>query len=141
MAVSPQTTEEGLENEEQEGPDALQTAGGGIGALFSPEGVIMMPIAVILDLVGIILIIFALDDFFITDIIGIIFISAWMFIRSSTAAVPERMQKRTQTGVAKLFRGSKWKKFLTPIIGEVIPYVGALPCWTLAVYYEITSQN
>ncbi len=138
MEAPPQTTEEGLEDEEQEGPDALQIAGGGISALFGPEGVVMMAIAIILDLVGIILICFGLDDFFITDIIGIIFISTWMFLRSSTVAVPKKMQERTQKGVAKLFRG-KWKKFLTPIIGELIPYVGALPCWTLAVYYEITS--
>lgn len=138
MEEPPQTTEE-LENKEQEESDALQATGSGIAALFGPEGMIMMPIAIILDLVGIILIIFGLDDFFITDIIGIIFISTWMFIRSGAVAVPERMQKRTQGRVANLFRGSKWRKFLTPVIGELIPYVGAFPCWTLAVYYEITS--
>jgi small-conductance mechanosensitive channel len=135
-AVSQETAEKTPETSEEETLE--EPTGGGIGALFSPEGVVLMTIAVILDLVGIILILFALDDFFITDIIGIIFISAWMLIRSSTVAVPKKMQKKAQTGLAKLFRGP-WKKFLTPIIGEVIPYAGALPCWTLAVYYEITS--
>ena len=134
------TSQEEPESPEENEEESSEEIGGltGTGNLFSPEGVIMMTVAVILDLVGIILLLFALDDFFITDIIGIIFISGWMYLRSSTMAVPEKMQERTQKGLAKLFRG-KWKKFLTPIIGEVIPYVGALPCWTLAVYYEITS--
>lgn len=134
IADSQETTDE--ETPEEETPE--EPTGGGMGALFSPEGVVMMTVAVILDLVGIILLLFALDDFFITDIVGILFITPWMFLRSSTVATPEKMQKKTQKGISKLFRG-KWKKFLTPIIGEVIPYVGAFPCWTLAVYYEITS--
>lgn len=133
---SQETAEETPETPEEETLE--EPTGGGIGALFGPEGVVMMSIAVILDLVGIIILCFGLDDFGVTDAIGIIFISPWMFLRSSTLAVPGKMQQRTQKGLAKLFRG-KWKKFLTPIIGEIIPYVGALPCWTLAVYYEITS--
>src|SRR4030042_2150928 len=49
---------------------------------FSPEGLIILPLAVVLDLVGIILVCFALDDFFITDIIGFATIGAWSFFRS-----------------------------------------------------------
>lgn len=103
-------------------------------------GVIMLFIAILLDLFGIICLI--LDIFFglgeipswISDGIGIIFISGWMFLKSGKIEAPER----TQRGLRKLFRG-KWKKFLTPIIGEVAPFVGALPFWSLTVYYELTS--
>jgi hypothetical protein len=109
-------------------------------ALISPEGVAMMFVAGILDIIGVICLI--LDIFFgigeipswISDGIGIIFISGWMFLRSGRVEAPERAQR----GLRKLFRG-KWKRFLTPIIGEVTPFVGALPFWTLSVYFELTS--
>jgi len=127
--------------EPKEEPEAEEVKGretGNIGNLFSPEGVIMLPLAVLLDLIGVILICLGLDDFFITDIVGILLIGGWMFLRSQTIVVPERAKQKVEKGLKKLFRG-KWSKFLTPIIGELIPYVGALPCWTLAVYYELTS--
>jgi hypothetical protein len=103
-------------------------------------GVIILFIAILLDLFGITCLI--LDIFFgvgeipswISDGIGIIFISGWMFLKSGRIEAPEKAQR----GLRKLFRG-KWKKFLTPIIGEVCPFVGALPFWSLTVYYELTS--
>jgi len=113
-------------------------------ALVSPEGVAMISIAGILDLVGVICLV--LNIFFgvgeilswISDGVGIIFISGWMLFRSRRVEVPERVKRRTERGLRKLFRG-KWKKFLTPILGEVAPLVGAFPFWSLAVYYELTS--
>jgi len=107
--------------------------------LTRPE-VIFLLIAILLDLFGIVCLV--LDIFFgvgeipswISDGVGIIFIGGWMFLRSGRVEMPERAQK----GLRKLFRG-KWKKFLTPIIGEVAPFVGALPFWSLAVYFELTS--
>jgi len=125
----------------EEEPETEETGGieiGKIGNLFSPEAVIMLPLAILLDLIGVILICFGLDDFGITDIFGILLFGSWMYFRSQTIAVPEKLKKRAETGLRKLFRGP-WKRFLTPIIGEVIPYVGVLPMWTLAVYYELTS--
>jgi len=120
--------------------EAGETIGimGNIGGLFSPEGVIMLPLAALFDLIGVIIIVFGLDDFGITDILGILIFCPWMLLRSQTIVVPERLKKRAETGLKKLFRGP-WKRFLTPIIGEVIPYVGVLPMWTLAIYYELTS--
>lgn len=114
-----------------------------ISALTRPE-VIMLLIAILLDIFGIICLI--LDIFFgvgeipswISDGVGIVFISGWMWFRSGRVEVPERVKKGAERGLRKLFRG-KWKKFLTPILGEVAPLVGAFPFWSLAVYYELTS--
>ncbi len=108
-------------------------------ALTRPE-VIFLVIAILLDLFGIVC--FLLDIFFgigeipswISDGVGIVFIDGWMLLRSGRIETPERAQK----GLRKLFRG-KWKKFLTPIIGEVTPFVGVLPFWSLSVYFELTS--
>jgi len=113
-------------------------------AIISPEGVAMLSLAGILDIIGVICLI--LDLFFgigeipswISDGVGIIFIGGWMWFRSGRITVPERAKKRTEKYLRKIFRG-KWKKFLTPVVGEVAPIVGVLPFWTLAVYYELTS--
>lgn len=56
----------------------------------SPKGVteaftvfpVMLIIALILDIVGIVLVCFGLDDFFITDIIGFLTVGAWVLLRS-----------------------------------------------------------
>lgn len=113
---------------------------GNTGNLFSPEAVIMLPLAIFLDLIGLILICFGLDDFFITDIFGILVIGGWMLARSQTITVSGKAKQRVEKGLKKLLRGKGGKgRLLRPIIGELIPYVGALPCWTLAVYYELTS--
>ncbi len=113
-------------------------------ALLRPEGIAMMSLAGILDLIGLICLI--LDIFFgvgeipswISDGVGIIFVGGWMFFRAGRVEVPERVKRGVDKGLRKLFRG-KWKKFLTPVIGEVAPFVGALPFWTISVYFELTS--
>ena len=112
----------------------------GNSGLLSVEGVIMLPLAIILDITGPILLCVGLDDFFLTDIIGIIFIGGWLwFKRGKTAEIPKR-----KTGffrmdfLRKLFKG-KYKRFLTPFIGEVVFYLGAFPFWTLSVYFELTD--
>lgn len=113
---------------------------GNIGNLFSPEAVIMLPLAVLFDLIGFILLFFGDGVIIISlilDIFGMLIFCPWMFFRSQVIVAPKRIQKRVETGLAKLFRGP-WKRFLVPIIGEIIPVVGALPFWTLAVYYELT---
>ncbi len=111
------------------------------GSLSSPEGIMMMFAAGILDLAGLFLLCFGLDDFGIIDIAGIFLIGGWMYSRSGTISMPERAQKRARGWLRKLFRGKgKWKRYLTPFIGEIVPYLGGIAfCWTLAVYYELTD--
>ncbi len=156
--------------------------------LTSPEGVIVLPFAVVIDIIGIILIIFLLDDFWITDIIAFTFLGFWGMFRSQVtftekAQAPSQMPsydqfaqkaafakkigklehasqvaaekaqeaaraaelakksgdvekaaleaKRAQkfARAARTAKNIKWLEF--------IPYVGALPLWTISVYMTI----
>ena len=117
-------------------------------AFFSPEALIMLPLAIVLDLVGIILVCFAFDDFFITDIIGFATIGAWGFFRSQikgkpseTPSIGELKQSRETIKevkqTKKAGKAAKWGKRLKFL--EFIPYVGALPFWTVSVYFELKS--
>ena len=107
--------------------------------LLSTGGIAILPIAIILDITGMILLCVGLDDFFLTDIIGIIFIGGWLWLRTGKVAeTPRKGGLFKMDFLRKLFRG-KYKRFLTPILGEIFPYVGALPFWTLAVYFELTD--
>ncbi len=121
----------GLKSQEQEREPA---------GLLSTAGVIILPLAIILDITGAILLCVGLDDFFLTDIIGIIFIGGWMLFRSGKVIeTPKRGGGLFRMDfLRKLFRG-KYKRFLTPFIGEIILYLGALPFWSLAVYFELTE--
>jgi len=121
----------------------------------SPEAVIMLPIAVILDVIGIILVCFALDDFFITDIIGWSTLGVWSAFRSqlkengATIEMPDRDARKKQaqktqydqqtmgrqteatktTKAAKAGKWARWIRFL-----EFIPYLGVLPFWTISTF-------
>jgi len=119
--------------------------------LLSPEGVIMMPLAIMLDLVGIILVCFGLDDFGILDIIGIPTIGAWVFFRTgltpsapqSTGQKAEKVAK-TAEKIEKIAIEAGKSNWLRPVlcgIGEIIPYIGALPFWTYLVYKTLTSDS
>ena len=109
--------------------------GAGQGTLFGPEAVLMLFIAGILDVIGIILVFFFLDDFGVTDIMGIVTISVWILFRSQGIELTKGAGKT----VAKVGKWGKRLKWLRPlcIIGEVIPYVGAAPLWLLLVYAEL----
>jgi len=97
----------------------------------SPEGVIMMLAASLLDLVGFLL--FILDFVgigiplsFIPDIIGILIIGGWIFLRTGRMGVTKEAAKISQKVSVKLG--------LTTL-GELIPFFGDLaPCWVLLVF-------
>jgi hypothetical protein len=125
---------------------------------FSPEGLIILPFAVFIDLIGIVLVCFGLDDFWITDIIAWIFLGSWSFLRSqitpSSGAEPMDisqirkgkgdLQKQLQETkkiseetkkAQKGAKAAKWGKRIKWL--EFIPYVGALPLWSVSVYMTI----
>jgi hypothetical protein len=107
------------------------------GSLISPEAVIMLPLAILLDLIGIVLICFALDDFFITDIIGIVFIGGWIYFRSGAIKTTKGAKEKAGKIIKKM---KKLKRLRFLCIGaELIPYIGALPSWTILVYFELKS--
>ena len=104
----------------------------------TPETITILPLAIGLDLVGIILICFGLDDFGTTDIIGIVFINSWLLFRGSRGVDVEK-RNGTKGKIKKVFKG-KTSKFVVPSFLELIPYIGALPCWTLSVLFNLSDE-
>ncbi len=111
-------------------------------AFLSPEAFYLFPIAIALDLTGIILIFFGLDDFWITDIIGILLIGGYLYFRSGTLKVTYRAEERITKTVTKVAKWAKRLRWLRPLLMflEFIPYVGVAPCWIILVYLELTNS-
>ena len=121
-------------------------------SFFSPEAVAMLPLAILIDAIGIALLCFGSDDFFITDIIGLLFIGGWSYFRSMVkggtqetemptlggkkGAVKTAKQTQRATKVMKWTKRLKWLRPLC-VVGEIIPYTGWLPFWTVFVYFEL----
>jgi hypothetical protein len=126
--------------QEPQGPAPTQQGedeGGGSG-IMGPEGFMMMLIAGTIDSVGIILLFFGLDDFGITDFIAYSTIGLWMLMRGSGFKKPTSGKEQTTKKATKMAKRLKWLKPLA-FIGELIPYVGALPLWSFMVYSELQS--
>ncbi|MDI6591546.1 MAG: hypothetical protein QME61_01205 [Patescibacteria group bacterium] len=100
---------------------------------FSAETFLILPLAIGIDLISIILLLFGLDDFGLLDIIGFIFIGTWLFFRRG------KIPTRRGSFLRRIFTG-RWNKFLTPFFGEIIPYLGVLPFWSLSVYFNLTQE-
>lgn len=132
------------------------------GNFLSPEAIIIIPIALTLDTIGIILVCFALDDFFITDIVGWATIGVWALVRSQVRGSPEigipdreqrkeriedvrqqfkqNQQKETKAvKVSKSAKAAKWAKWLRFL--ELVPYLGALPLWTASAFFTLTAED
>lgn len=104
--------------------------------LFSPEGIIMLIFAGILDVLGLCEILFLLIGRMnilsgvtvigeiissVTDIIGLVVIGGWSIIRGGGNL---RALRKRRTGL----------KLGLSFLGEAIPFVGVLPFWTIYVY-------
>lgn len=128
------------------------------------ELLIMLPIAILLDILGVICTI--LDIAFgtgeiiswITDIVGTIIIGGWIFFNflmrrfvtkeseekigekiKEIKEFPEKKKKlisRAPKLAERLKGGKRILKVVGGIIGEYIPIIGALPFWTLIVWSE-----
>ena len=128
-----------------------------LGALISPAALIMFPVAILLDLFGIICLILylaygtgAILDY-LPDIIGLIIITPWCFLHSQQvkSATPKlEVAKTAKKNVGKfekrIAKSAKWAKrlkWIRPffIIFEFIPFLGVGPWWTMVVYYELKS--
>lgn len=107
-------------------------------SLFSPEGVLILMIAIFLDLLGAIIAIIAIIVAlftggagvvielisFVPDILGILTIGVWAFIRTGKIPFTKKLARFA-------------KRPLLIIIGESIPFVGALPLWSLYVFFKL----
>ncbi len=122
--------------------------------LFSPEGALMITIAVFIDLFD-----FAFEFFpglgsigsLLLNITAVIFFGAWLFLRGKVFQVPASKtgQKIEKAGAeikkeigAIIKRAGKFRWLLRPLIFilEFIPLVSALPLWTWLVYSELKSS-
>jgi hypothetical protein len=130
-----------------------------IEKLTSPEAIVMIPLALLLDCISIMLIIVVLDDFGILDIAGICTIGAWTFFRSKgqemkvTGSAKEKADKalakvsskvkQLETKFPKATKWAKRLKWMRPLLitTELIPYVGALPSWTICVFLTLIHGN
>jgi len=98
----------------------------------TPETLLMLPLAGGIDLASVILVCFGLDDFGLLDIVGTSIIGTWLFFKKG------KVLERKGTFLRKIFTG-KFTKFLVPIFGELIPYLGVLPFWSLSVYFQLAK--
>jgi hypothetical protein len=117
-----------------------------VSALISPEGVMMMSVGGMLDILSIIgaILILALGTGLlfakIVYIVGLIIVGSWAFFRSG--ALPTRGKTKGLVGkkggrTLTRFLKRQWPK----LAGKAVPAVGdALPLWTWTVYSELTSE-
>ncbi|MBU0476628.1 hypothetical protein KKB68_01290, partial [Patescibacteria group bacterium] len=100
---------------------------------------LMIFLAISLDIFGLVEIIPVIGNIlsYIPDILGLLIIGGWQFHRSQTISAPGQAGARIGQVTQKL-KKNKWLKPLL-IISEFIPFVGALPCWTLAVWFELKN--
>lgn len=103
---------------------------------FTPEFLILF-LAFLIDLGGVILILFGADDLGILDTVGICSIGLWQLFKTGKITAPS---VKRGSFLRKIFTG-KWSRFFVTWGGEFIPYIGALPFWTLAVYFQLVSQD
>lgn len=95
----------------------------------SPEAILIGFFAVILDLIGYVLLFVALDDFWLTDIAGVLIIGSWVFVRGGGMGG----QKSGMPGL---------RNFGIATVIEAIPYIGDLsPSWTIMVWKELKRKN
>lgn len=106
---------------------------------FTPEAFFMLPFAMFIDLIGIILVCFGLDDFGITDIIAILFINTWLLLRGKQTSYKKQDKKGAMNKFKKLLSGKTSKFFMGQIL-ELIPYLGSLPFWTLLVLANLEEE-
>ena len=133
-----------------------------MSSLASPEGVVMVSLAVMLDIIGVICLIldiaFGIGEIFsfIPDAIGIFFFGFWMFMRSQENKTYKESRtemagevaghhRKVQTAKKAFKKGAKRAgksglKFFAAMIGELIPLLGALPFWTMFVVAELREK-
>jgi len=127
------------------------------GALLSPEGIIMLPFAILLDIAGVIFLIldiaYGIGEIpsWISDGIGLIFFGLWLLVRSQTRPkelvekVVERRRatKKAVKAVRRIGKiaGKRGLKFAISVIGEILPVIGGLPFWTWMVWSELMSSE
>jgi hypothetical protein len=132
--------------------------------LTSPEGILMLCVAGLLDIIGLAIFIlgtwFAIDDYGVLDIIGGVIMGCWMLLRysflgseggmktenleASKQAIERGLNKQlpktknTIKAPVKNLGKKAAKRFGLNFLLELIPFLGGLyPGWTMLVYKEM----
>ncbi len=134
--------------EEEEAPEEgeeREESTAKMSALLSPEGILMMSVGGLLDILSIIaailILAFGVGLLFakIIYIVGLIFVGTWAFFRSGKlpAGGKEKGLVGKKGGRTLLrFLKRQWPK----LAGKAIPAIGdALPLWTWTVFSELTN--
>ena len=123
--------------ETQEEPKEKQeeTKGGGFSSLLSAEGLFMLTVALLVDIVELFIPLEPIDP---VDIFAIALFGSWTFMRSGQM----RLKKGSAAKVGKAAKLAKRMKWLRPVlyVGEMVPFVGAAPLWVVSVYLELKNS-
>lgn len=107
---------------------------------FTPELIFMLPLALFLDILGLLFTCCGLDDLGIVDITGMMFIFTWLIIRGHRP--PSLNNKKGVTGIFRKIFTNKYLKFITPAVGEIMPIVGGIGFfWTMSVLFTLTEPE
>ncbi len=129
--------------------EEYQEAPSFLDALFTPEGMSMMTLAVIVDVLEIVFDLTGVGAIaaLALDILAFVIIGGWMMGRGSDIKVSEKAAKTLKKATKEQFermsaRPAKWSKRLkwariTVPIFEMIPFVSIVPCWIVAMYFEL----
>jgi len=101
-----------MADKEKEGEEETKTESGGGGGITSPEGVLMLCVAGIIDVISIVPAVNIASD-----ILGTIIIGGWLVMTRPGEALKKAL-----------------KRFLIACGIELIPIVSIAPSWTMFVY-------
>ena len=119
---------------EEDGGEEEAGSSSGTNSLIGPEGVMMLMIFGIIDIID-----FFVASLFIVDIVAIIIFLVWTTLRfKKTEVVLSKKAAANLKKVATKARAARWLKPLAIVI-EFIPVVGVLPLWVLAAYFELNE--
>ena len=112
--------------------------------LISPEGCMILFIAVILDLIGLFL--FVLSFFiagiplsWLLDIAGMVIIGGWLLVR--TGRIKKRGGKNNAEIIKKITKKTG-KRFGIAFLIELVPFLGDIsPSWTVLVFLELRNKG
>jgi len=114
--------------------------------MISPDELIMLIVAVLIDISGFLLLCFGLDDFGFLDIFGLGTIGVWLFLKTGDTSSFQKksavsVKEKRQVIVSQLAKRGR-KRILKTFLVEVIPIIGSLvPTWIITVVREIKNKN
>ena len=108
---------------------------------------VIFAMAILIDVLGLLClfldILFGIGEIFsfILDISGFIIFGLWALAKGESLSISSVKKKGKAARAAKKALAKKiGKRFAFTFIGELIPFLGALPFWTIFVYSIIKSS-